>query len=78
MTLPKIMKTPDGCFTAQLDGLTTAKYGSQVSALRVLCEMLVAKREEQRRTDWPWQPTGPCECGGHGYEGPIRCPGCGR
>ena len=78
MTLPKITKTPDGYYRAKLDGLKTGKYGSQVSALRVLCEMLVTKREEQRRKDWPWQPTGPCECGGWGLEGPIRCPGCGR
>lgn len=78
MTLPKITKVGDRLFTAELDGLTTAKYTTPVGALRVLCEMLVTKREEQRRTDWPWQPTGPCECGGHGYQDAFRCPGCGR
>ena len=75
MTLPTIIKTSDRCFTAELDGLKTAKYGTPVGALRVLCEMLVTKREDQRRKDWPWQPTGPCECGGWGE--PTGCPGCG-
>ncbi len=75
MTLPKITKTPDRCYTASLDGLKTAKYTNPVSALRVLCEMLSDRAAAIKEARYPWQATGPCECGGWGM--PTGCPGCG-
>lgn len=77
MTLPKIIRTPDGYYRAKIAGLKTAKYGSQVSALRVLCEMLVDQAADVKKARYPWRPTGPCECGGWGVPGTDGCPGCG-
>jgi hypothetical protein len=74
MTLPKVTKTREGYYTAEIGSNRTAKYTNPVSALRVLCEMLADELEAAEKQRYPWHPTGPCECGGWGT--PTGCPGC--